>query len=211
LEAVDSWGVDIVVTQGVEAGGHGVQKGAGIWTLLPEVCEAVGDRAIVVAAGGVSNGKHLAAALMLGAAGVVMGTRFCASVESGFHPDAKWRIVEANDGGQSTVRTRVYESLRGLDWPAQYNFRVLRNDITESGLSEAEAKSRFGAVYSKALDKLNQGGKPDLEILHLAVGEGAGLIKGVWTARFIVEKTLEEARDAFTLASSAVDRSRARL
>ncbi|MFN3673295.1 MAG: nitronate monooxygenase, partial [Bosea sp. (in: a-proteobacteria)] len=70
-------GADIVVAQGAEAGGHGASRGT--FALVPAVADAVGDKAVVVAAGGFADGRGLAAALMLGAEGVVLGTRLYAS------------------------------------------------------------------------------------------------------------------------------------
>ena len=73
-------GAEVIVAQGSEAGGHGAARGT--MTLVPEVVDLVGERAIVLAAGGIADGRGLAAALMLGAEGVVMGTRFWASEEA---------------------------------------------------------------------------------------------------------------------------------
>jgi len=86
-------GVDFIVVQGREAGGHLVGE-APLMSLLPAVVDAAGS-VPVVAAGGIADGRGLAAALTLGACGVWMGTRFVASAESGNHPDYKAKITEA--------------------------------------------------------------------------------------------------------------------
>src|SRR5262249_13190544 len=87
-------GADILVAQGGEAGGHGISQGA--LTLLPAVVDATGGRVPVLLAGGVADGRGLAAAIVLGAQGVVMGTRFYASTEAAGSATAKQRIVTAS-------------------------------------------------------------------------------------------------------------------
>jgi nitronate monooxygenase len=108
-------GADVIVAQGAEAGGHGMSEP--LFTLLPQVVDAC-PGALVVAAGGIADGRGMAAVLMLGAQGVVMGTRFYASQEAVGHPEAKRRIAEA-EGGQ-TVRSIVFDLSRRMRWPAPY-------------------------------------------------------------------------------------------
>jgi len=115
-------GADVIVAQGTEAGGHGMSEP--LFTLLPQVADAF-PGTLVVAAGGIADGRGVAAALMLGAEGVLMGTRFYASQEADGHPEAKRRIVEAQ-GGQ-TVRSIIFDLSRRIRWPAPYTGRLLRN------------------------------------------------------------------------------------
>src|SRR5690242_19971271 len=96
-------GADVIVAQGTEAGGHGQSEP--LITLLPQVVDACPDTPIV-AAGGIADGHGLAAAMMLGAEGVLMGTRFCASQDAEGHPEAKRRKIVAAGSGQ-TVRSIV--------------------------------------------------------------------------------------------------------
>ena len=105
-EAADA-GADVIVAQGTEAGGHGQSQP--LFTLLPQVVDACPD-VPVAAAGGIADGRGLAAAMMLGAEGVLIGTRFYASQEADGHPEAKRRIVAA-EGGQ-TVRSIVFDLSR---------------------------------------------------------------------------------------------------
>lgn len=100
-------GAHILVAQGTEAGGHGASRTT--LTLVPEIVDAF-PNIPVVAAGGIADGRGLAAALMLGAEGVLMGTRFYASQEAEGHPAAKQRIVDAS--GDSTVRSIVFDISR---------------------------------------------------------------------------------------------------
>src|SRR5690606_33771708 len=102
----------LIVAQGGEAGGHGLTRST--MTLVPAVAAAWPDIPLA-AAGGIADGRGLAAALMLGADGVVVGTRFYAAQESLGHPIAKQRIVDAD--GERTVRTTVFDTARHIVWP----------------------------------------------------------------------------------------------
>jgi nitronate monooxygenase len=119
-------GADIIVAQGTEAGGHGC--GRATLPLVPAVVDAVAPTP-VVAAGGIADGRGLAAALVLGAHGALIGTRFCASTEALGRDQAKQRIVTAR--GHETARTRVFDIVRGYAWPPAYTGRALRNRFTE--------------------------------------------------------------------------------
>lgn len=112
-------GVDVVVAQGVEAGGH-VMGTTPLFSLLPMVVEAVAP-VPVVAAGGIVDGRGMAAALSLGAQGVMMGTRFLASDEAFVHPEYQRRLLAA--GAHDTVYVR---DLFDIGWPDAPH-RVLRN------------------------------------------------------------------------------------
>ncbi len=118
-------GADVIVAQGTEAGGHGGSRST--LPLVPAVADAVAP-VPVLAAGGIADGRGLAAALMLGAAGALLGTRFYASPEALGHPRVKRRLAEA--AGGDTCRTRVFDAARGLDWPAAYTGRAVRNAFT---------------------------------------------------------------------------------
>src|SRR5215471_2270353 len=123
-------GADIIVAQGTEAGGHG--GGRSTLPLVPAVVDIVvnsGRNVPVVAAGGISDGRGLAAALMLGADGVLMGTRFLAATESLAVPSAKTRVVAAS--GDNTLPTAVFDIVRGYRWPAEYRGRALTNRFSE--------------------------------------------------------------------------------
>ena len=118
-------GADFIVAQGSEAGGHGAVRAT--FPLVPAVVDAVAP-VPVLAAGGIADGRGLAAALMLGADGVMIGTRFSAASESLTHERAKARIVAA--GGADTAQTRIFDIIRGYGaWPAPYAARAVRNDF----------------------------------------------------------------------------------
>ena len=116
-------GVDIIVAQGVEAGGH-VRGQVGLVPLLPTVVEAV-TPVPVIAAGGIVDGRGLAAALALGADGVWVGTRFVASEESEAHADYKKRLLAASQADA------IYTEIFHVGWPPNSPHRVLRNPLTD--------------------------------------------------------------------------------
>lgn len=179
-------GADIIVAQGTEAGGHGGVRAT--LPLVPAVVDAVAPTP-VVAAGGIADGRGLAAALMLGADGALIGTRFYASSEALGQPQAKQRIVEAH--GSSTARTRAFDVVRGLAWPPEHPGRALRNrflerwDGREDGLAAVAATERV--AYQTAL------GRGDFDIAVIWAGEAVDLIKQVEGAATLVARIGAEA------------------
>src|SRR5579863_10210936 len=137
-------GADVIVAQGTEAGGHGMS--APLFTLLPQVVDACPD-VPVVAAGGVADGRGLAAALLLGAEGVMMGTRFYASVESEGAAEAKQRIVAAVAG--DSVRSVVFDLARANPWPTGFTGRCLRNAFTERWLGREDELAAQGDAVAR--------------------------------------------------------------
>ncbi|OBI42121.1 NAD(P)H-dependent flavin oxidoreductase [Mycobacterium colombiense] len=189
-QALDA-GADVIVAQGGEAGGHGMSARS-TFTLVPEVVDFVADRSpdtLVLAAGGVSDGRGLAAALALGADGAVVGTRFWATPEALVSQRAQQRAVAA--GGDDTVRTRVYDLVRRLDWPAGYNARALSNTFldtwhgNEAGLS-AQLPEAINA-YEKAVTA------EDFDTAGILIGEGVGRIREVRPAADIVSEMAGDA------------------
>ena len=186
-------GADVVVAQGVEGGGHGANPEAGrsLLPLLPAVIDA-GAPIPVVAAGGIADGRGLAAALTLGAAGALIGTRFYAAEEALGHANAKARIVAAS--GDQTVRTRVFDIVRAIDWPRQWTGRAIVNDLTrrwhgrEADLERSGGieRSRYGAAAAMG----------DVDTAVVWAGEGVDLIKDVEPAATIMDRLIKEARAA---------------
>lgn len=173
-------GADIIVAQGAEAGGHGATRAT--LPLVPAVVDAV-QPTPVLAAGGIADGRGLAAALALGAAGAVLGTCFCVADEALTHPRAKQRIV-ASEGGQ-TARTHVFDTVRGYAWPASYTGRALRNrffaqwhDRDEELAANAEEHARYRTAA--------QGG--DFDTALVFAGEAVDLIHRLEPAAAIVER-----------------------
>ena len=192
LAALDA-GASVIVAQGTEAGGHGAVRST--LPLVPAIVDLVAKRApeaMVVAAGGIADGRGLAAALMLGAEGVLVGTRFFACAESLGHANAKARIVAA--GAEDTLRTSTFDIVRGYDWPENFTGRVLRNEFTkrwhgrEAALAAAAAQEmpRYGAAVEAG----------DFGTGVIFAGEAADLIGDVPTAAALVSRMTSEAETA---------------
>jgi nitronate monooxygenase len=124
-QALDA-GADILVAQGTEAGGHGGSRTT--LDIVPAVVDLAAGRVPVVAAGGIADGRGLAAMMMLGASGVLLGTRFYASQEADGAEEAKRRICAAGSG--DTIRGIIFDISRKNVWPAPFTGRCLVNDHT---------------------------------------------------------------------------------
>ncbi|HXY61662.1 MAG TPA: nitronate monooxygenase [Nitrospirota bacterium] len=180
-------GADLLVAQGTEAGGHGASRG--LITLVPEIVDAVGTRIPIVAAGGIADGRGLAAALMLGAAGVLMGTRFYATQESAGAPEAKERICAA--AGDDTLRSIVFDISRRNVWPAPFTGRCLRNVHTDRWFGrEVELMRHLDEESAKYVAAREAG---DFDIAAVIAGEAAGLIRDIPSAHDVIERVVREA------------------
>lgn len=184
--AAEAAGADVIVAQGTEAGGHGATRAT--LPLVPAVVDAVAP-APVLAAGGIAEGRGLAAALMLGAQGVLIGTRFYAASESLGHPQAKERIV-AGEGGD-TRRTRVFDVVRGHEWPEPYTGRALRNRFLERWEGrEGELAAGLDAEGRAFREAVSEG---DFETAMVWAGEAVDLIGEVVGAAELVRNIGAEA------------------
>jgi len=185
-------GADIIVAEGTEAGGHGGARAT--LPLVPAVSDAVAPIP-VVAAGGIADGRGLAASLMLGAHGAVIGTRFYASAEALGHERAKERIVAGK--GDETAQTRVFDIVRGYAWPEVYPGRALRNRFLERWAGRenelAAAPSSERSAYQRAAKE------GDFDTAVVWAGEAVDLIKGIESAGTLVARICEEA-EAFLRA-----------
>jgi nitronate monooxygenase len=180
----ESAGVDIVVAQGTEAGGH--TGAVGTLPLLQIVLEAV--RVPVVAAGGIATGRGLAAVLAAGAQGAWVGTPFLLAEEARNSDAARRRLMQAKE--TDTVHTRVFDVVQGIPWPQAFPGRALANAFTarwhgqEQELANADqAKRRFEEArrsedYSNAL---------------LYAGQSVGLLERVESAAAIVHRMASDA------------------
>jgi NAD(P)H-dependent flavin oxidoreductase YrpB (nitropropane dioxygenase family) len=188
--AVDD-GVDVVVAQGLEAGGHNYAT-LPTFALVPLVVDAVAP-ALVLAAGGIADGRGLAAALMLGADGAWIGTRLVATEESGAHDAYKSRLVVAD--ATETVRTALF----GPETPQFNPMRVLRNRVVEQWQDRA-----VDTAERPVIGHTNLGGQDvemrrfsnlvpmrglttgDLEEMALLSGQGVGLVDSVKDAASVI-------------------------
>lgn len=194
LEVAQNCTPDVLVVQGADAGGHGLAQSAGLISLLPEVAHALKDVGIseisLIAAGGIVEGKGTAACLALGASGVAMGTRFLACTEANIAEGYQNHVLRTRDGGSSTVRTSVYDQLRGTTgWPGKYDGRGIINESfldAQKGQHIDENKK----LHDEALRKGDEGWGENGRLTAYA-GSGIGLVKEVKPARVIVLEVRE--------------------
>jgi nitronate monooxygenase len=199
-EVVKACKPDVLVVQGGDAGGHGLNKAASIVTLVPEAADLLarlkGEGTIteipyIIAAGGISDGRGVAAALALGAQGVCMGTRFLAAHEAVLSQGYRNAILGAEDGGQTTARSSVYDQLRGTtDWPKAYGGRGVVNKSfhdAEAGM-DWEENTR---LYGEAMKRGDAGWGSEGRMTTYA-GTGVGLVNKEQRAAEIVEDLREE-------------------
>jgi len=179
-------GADILVAQGTEAGGHGATRST--LTLVPEIVDSLPE-VPVVAAGGIADGRGLAAMMMLGAEGALMGTRFYASQEAQGHPEAKRRIVEAS--GDDTLRSIVFDISRRNVWPAPYTGRVIRNAHAERWFGREVELMQHREEAQRYAEARERG---DFDIAAVIAGEAVGLIHEVLPAAEIVNRVVSEAQ-----------------
>ncbi|MBB72768.1 MAG: 2-nitropropane dioxygenase [Legionellales bacterium] len=196
--AVDN-GVDIIVTQGWEAGGH-VWGDVATLPLVPAVVDAVGNKVPVVAAGGIADGRGMAATLALGAQGVVLGTRLLTSVEAAVHQQYKDRIINAKE------TDTVYTDLFDKGWPNSH-MRVLRNSSYQQWLDAGKPPSGNRPGEHDVITEFNPDSpverysyylpapamKGDLEPLANYMGQSAGLVKNIQPVTDIIDEVIDGA------------------
>ena len=183
-------GADVIIAQGTEGGGHvGWQASL---PLIPMVVDAVAP-VPVLAAGGIADGRGLAAALSLGADGVLLGTRFLASAESPLHPNFKQAILDSD--GHDTLLSEIPDIAAGLVWPGAMT-RSRRNRFIErwAGREWALRQKRAEAL-AEVLAARKHG---DRDEAPLSMGQDAGLIRDILPAGEIVRRIAEEAERILT-------------
>jgi nitronate monooxygenase len=180
-------GADILVAQGTEAGGHG--GGRSVMSIVPAIVDLAAGRVPVVAAGGIADGRALVACLALGAAGVLLGTRFYASVEADGAEEAKRRICAASGG--DTVRSIIFDISRQNVWPLPFTGRCLVNDHFRRWAGrEVELLQNASAVHQEYRAAQAAG---NFDIAAVIAGEAAGLINDIRPAAEIVQRVITEA------------------
>lgn len=180
-------GADILIAQGTEAGGHGASRTT--LDIVPAIVDLAAGRVPVVAAGGLADGRGLAAMLSLGADGVLLGTRFYASQEAAGADEAKRRICAARAG--ETVRGIIFDLSRNNVWPAPFTGRCLINDHARRWLGREvellQQVERVSADYVKARTDGN------FDVAAVIAGEAVGLIHDIPAAGEIVQRIVSEA------------------
>jgi nitronate monooxygenase len=185
-------GADVIVAQGAEAGGHGEIRGT--MALVPEISDEIArldSNALLVAAGGISDGRGLAAARVLGAEGIVMGTRYWASREALVLPKVHQAAIAAT--GDETVRTRILDMVRGFEWPERYTARAHFNDFLRQWHGREEVFQDGLEQRREAWEKTQKSGDPANSAIF--VGEGLGLIAEIISAEDIARIVSAQASD----------------
>ena len=184
-------GAAVVVAQGTDAGGHGLVA-RGTISLVPSIVDLAAresPQTLVLAAGGIADGRGIAAALMLGADGVLLGTRFWATQEALIHPAAKARVLAAT--GDETVRTSVYDIVRNRAWPPQYTGRLMRNQFIDTWHGREQELRSLVAEERQAVEDADKTGNYDVS--NVTVGEAIGLINDLPPAGELVERLAADA------------------
>lgn len=188
-------GAQVIVAQGGEAGGHGMNalNSRATISLVPELADWLAARApdtLLLAAGGIADGRTLAAAMVLGADGAVVGSRLWATRESLAAEGAKQQALQVD--GDGTARTMVFDILRRKNWPAPYDFRAIRNDLHrawEGRVAELQADPQAArADYEAGV----QAG--DFSRAHATIGEAVGLVRDIPGAQELIARMTRDAQ-----------------
>ncbi|MDD2545323.1 MAG: nitronate monooxygenase [Burkholderiaceae bacterium] len=190
-------GAAVVVAQGAEAGGHGMNalNGRATFTLVPEIADHLAAQSpdtLLLAAGGIADGRGLAAACLLGADGALIGSRLWATQESLAPQGAKEMAVHTD--GDGTARTAVFDILRRKNWPAPYDFRALRNALHRQWEERVDALRADPAAARATYDAAVAAG--DFSAAHATVGEAVGLVHDLPTAGALIARIDAQARRA---------------
>ena len=192
-------GADAVVAQGGDAGGHGGHRGT--LAFLPAAVDLAGDTP-VLGAGGITDGRGLAATLALGAAGVLLGTRFALTEEADL-PDRDRRAALAA-GGEDTQRSRLVDIARGSAWPARYSGRSLRSPLLAPWAGREEQLAGDAEALRRYRDALKRG---DPDARPVWAGEGLDLVTDAPAASTVLTRIVLDAQRALAAAAGSVDPS----
>ncbi|KAF5346991.1 hypothetical protein D9757_013397 [Collybiopsis confluens] len=197
LQAANEWGVDVLVVQGNEAGGHGREGGPALSMLLPAVLEAVPSGPIILAAGGVSTGSQVASLLVMGADGVVLGSRLLGTPECMYPENAKEVILHS--GLNSTIRSGVFDEINQTSfWPKGYDGRAVINDVVndeKAALALEERLERF--------EKSKKNG--ELSRLIIWAGDAIAFIKDSADTKTIIHQLHNDAVSIIKQATKILD------
>ncbi|KAI2470502.1 FMN-dependent 2-nitropropane dioxygenase [Annulohypoxylon bovei var. microspora] len=192
-----SHGADAIVAQGTDAGGHQWASGASVVSLVPEVADMLKEEfpnkeIALWAAGGIADGRGVAAALALGAEAVVLGTRYMVATESDAQDFKRKALLSTTDGGANTVKSQLHDHIQGnKNWPDVYDGRAIITPTYQdhaAGVSLDENTKRFEAA--------SQGG--DLSRMVTWSGTGVGLIREELPAAEITRRVREDALKTIT-------------
>jgi nitronate monooxygenase len=188
-QAVDL-GADLIVAQGTEAGGHGARNGRSTLPFVPAVVDLVAP-VPVLAAGGIADGRGLAAALVLGASGALIGTRFQATQEALVDPAIKKAIIGGR--GEDTERSSILDIARGSRWPREYSGRTLSHPFLDQWRGRETELADDPEAQQAYRDGVERG---DLPPLPVWAGESADLINDLPSAADLIPLLVREAERA---------------
>jgi nitronate monooxygenase len=194
-QAVDL-GADVIVAQGTEGGGHGARRGRSTLPFVPVVVDLAAP-VPVLAAGGIADGRGVAAALALGAAGALIGTRFQATAEARVHPSISQAIVEGR--GEDTERSTVLDIVRGSRWPAKYTARTLSHPFLDQWRGREDELAADADARRAYRDGVARG---DLPPLPVWASEAVDLINDLPSAADLVGTLVAQAEDALARAGT---------
>ncbi|RFC78467.1 nitronate monooxygenase [Streptomyces sp. AcE210] len=192
-QAVDL-GADVIVAQGTESGGHGARHGRSTLPFVPAVVDLV-DPVPVLAAGGIADGRGVAAALALGAAGALIGTRFQATTEALVDPSITKAILEGRGG--DTERSSVLDIARGSRWPAKYLARTLGHPYLDQWRGREAELAADPQACQNYQDDVARGVVPPLPVW---AGEAVDLITDLPSAADLVPTLAAQTEEALTRA-----------
>lgn len=182
-------GADVVVAQGSDAGGHAGENAIGTMSFVPSVVDLASPTP-VLAAGGIVDGRGLAAALALGAAGALIGTRFLASLEALVAPEVAKSLLAAQ--GEETERNRILDIARGAPWPDRYPARTLRNEFLDTWRGR-EDELRADQAAQRAY-------RQDHRLLPIWAGQAVGRVTSIEPAADLVAVLAADAELAMARA-----------
>ncbi|EST07868.1 2-nitropropane dioxygenase, NPD [Kalmanozyma brasiliensis GHG001] len=215
--AVEKCRCDVLIVQGCEAGGHGHSEAPPLSALLADVLKtlpklrpnsATGETPPLLGAGGLADGRSLAALLSAGCAGGVYGTRFVITPESTYSQLQKEELVKAK--GSATLRTFAFDDARGtLGWPQGTDGRGLRNKTVEEYERDLQDQVKAGKEdpegAKKRMERYKQAAKDnDTDRIVIWAGTGVGAISAITPAKQVVEDITREAIEALDRVQSYV-------
>lgn len=192
-QAVDL-GADVIVAQGTESGGHGARRGRSTLPFVPVVVDLAAPTP-VLAAGGIADGRGVAAALALGAAGALIGTRFQATAEALADPSVTRAIIEGR--GEDTERSTVLDIARGSRWPSKYPARTLGHPFLDEWRGREDELAADAGARRAYEDGVARG---DLPPQPVWASEAIDLIRDLPSAAGLVGALAAQAEDALARA-----------
>ena len=183
---IEKYGYDAVIAAGIEEGGHPLNDDVTTTVLVPRIVESV--KIPVISTGGIADGRGLAAALSLGAEGVLMATRFIATKECAVHPDIWEELIRRQENDTTLICKSI--GLQGRALKNQLAQQIL--DLESQGAGLAEMIPLLSGQKVKAAWQ-----NGDVDNAAFMVGQSIGLIKEVTTCKELIESMVEEARTIF--------------